>query len=97
MRTAGKGPNTAGVGARLSLYVGDRVLVRTVRAGSSYQGQNDLRVHFGLGEAASAERLEIEWPGGATDIVENIEANAILTVSEGDGVTGRVPFSREDP
>ena len=41
--------------------------VRDVTAGSSYLAQNDLRVHFGLGLASQADRLEIHWPSGAID------------------------------
>jgi len=40
--------------------------VREIKAGSSYLGQSDLRVHFGLGQAAQADRIEIRWPGGGS-------------------------------
>jgi hypothetical protein len=86
--------NRDGIGARLKLFVRGKVLVREVKAGSSYLSQNDLRVHFGLGEAERAERLEVRWPGGFVDTIENIQANQILTVLEGTGVTVREPFSK---
>jgi hypothetical protein len=92
VRTIGSRSNRDGIGARLKLSVGGRILVRDVKAGSSYLAQNDLRVHFGLGNAPKAERLEIRWPSGAVDIIEGIEANRILTVREGYGFTGRQPF-----
>ena len=38
--------------------------VQEVRGGGSYYSQNDLRVHFGLGKAASVERVEVRWPNG---------------------------------
>jgi len=41
-----------------------------------------------------AERLEILWPSGMVDTVENINANQILTVQEGKGVIGGQPFER---
>ena len=66
--------------------------MREVKAGSSYLGQNDLRVHFGLGQAAQADRLEVAWPGGTTDVVRNIPANQIVTVIEGQGLVKRTPF-----
>jgi hypothetical protein len=65
-----------------------------VKAGSSYLGQNDLRQHFGLGRSASAERLEIRWPGGKIEVFEDLPANKILTIREGDGIVDRVPFSQ---
>jgi hypothetical protein len=76
------------------LTVNGKVLLRHVKAGSSYQGQNDLRVHFGLGAARMAERLEIFWPSGSVDNLENVEANQILTISEGRGVTAKEPFRK---
>lgn len=92
VRTVGSGSNRDGIGARLKLSVGEKILVREVKAGSSYLAQNDVRVHFGLGNAPKADRLEISWPSGAVDTIEDIEARQILTVLEGTGVTSRQPF-----
>ena len=63
-----------------------------MQSGSSYLGQNDLRAHFGLGSATRSERLEIRWPDGMTEVVKDLPANHIVTVREGEGVVGRVPF-----
>jgi hypothetical protein len=92
VRTIGSRSNRDGIGARLKLSVAGKILVRDVKAGSSYLAQNDIRVHFGLGTAPKADRLEIRWPSGAVDTIESIEANQILTVREGVGITGRQPF-----
>ena len=94
VRTVGSSSNRDGIGARLKLSVGGKTLVREVKAGSSYLAQNDLRVHFGLGNATKADRLEIRWPSGAVDTIESIEANQILTIREGSGVTARQPFGK---
>jgi hypothetical protein len=92
VRTVGSRSNRDGIGARLKLSVGGRIFVREVKAGSSYLAQNDLRVHFGMGNATKADRLEIRWPNGGVDTIEGIEANRILTVREGLGVTSRQSF-----
>ena len=47
------------------------MLVRDVKAGSSYLSQSDTRVHIGLDRAAAAERLEVHWPAGATEVFNN--------------------------
>jgi hypothetical protein len=86
--------NRGAIGARLTLTVGQQRQLRDVQSGSSYLGQNDLRAHFGLGQAARADRLEITWPSGATETVENLAANQIVTVREGKGVVSRTPFVR---
>jgi len=92
VRTVGTTSNSDGIGAVLRLSVGDSVLVREVRAGSSYLSQNDRRIHFGLGREERIDQLEIQWPSGMMDIVRDIEANQILTVREGEGIVERLPF-----
>jgi enediyne biosynthesis protein E4 len=94
IRTIGSKSNRDGIGARLKLTVGGKVLIQEVRAGSSYLSQSDLRVHFGMDKAPRADRLEIRWPSGAVDVLQDIEANQILTVTEGRGVTNRMPVRR---
>ncbi|HET9220509.1 MAG TPA: CRTAC1 family protein [Terriglobia bacterium] len=94
VRVVGSSSNHDGIGARLKLSVGGKTLVREVKAGSSYLAQNDLRVHFGLGNAAKADRLEIRWPGGPVEVIENIEGNCIVTIRQGDGVIRSVPFEQ---
>jgi len=84
--------NRSGIGTRLTLTTGGRRQLREVQSGSSYLTQNDLRAHFGLGAANRSERLEIRWPSGATEVVQDLPANHLITVREGEGVVGRVPF-----
>jgi enediyne biosynthesis protein E4 len=94
IRTVGSKSNRDGIGARLKLTIAGKVLLQEVRAGSSYLSQSDLRVHFGMGKAPRAERLEIRWPSGAVEVLQDVEANQILTVTEGRGVTSRTPMRR---
>jgi hypothetical protein len=93
VRTTGSKSNRDGIGARLKLTVGGKILMREMKAGSSYLAQNDMRVHFGLGQSVRADRLEVRWPSGTVDTIENIDANQIITVLEGKGMTGRRPFA----
>ena len=94
VRAIGTKSNRDGIGARLRLTVGSRTLVDQVTSGSSYLGQHDFRVHFGLGAATKADRLEIAWPSGRVDVLENLPANHVITVREGEGEIRRVPFTR---
>ena len=94
IRTIGSKSNRDGIGARLNLTVGGTALIREVKAGSSYLSQSDLRVHLGMGNSSRAERLEIRWPSGQVDTFEDIEANQLLTVTEGKGITDRVPLKK---
>ncbi len=95
VRAVGSAPgNRDGIGARLRLTAGGRTFVDQVTSGSSYLAQNDMRVHFGLGTATKVERLEIAWPDGRMDVLENLPVNHVITVREGQGETRRVPFAR---
>jgi len=94
IRVIGTKSNRSAIGARLTLTTGGRRQLREVQSGSSYLTQNDLRAHFGLGAANRSERLEIRWPSGATEVVQDLPANHVFTVREGEGVIGRVPLAR---
>jgi hypothetical protein len=67
--------------------------VREVKSGSSYLGQNDLRVHVGLGESARIDRIDVRWPAGRTETIREVTVNQIVTITEGKGITQRSPFS----
>ena len=64
---------------------GKRKQMDEVRSGGSYISQNDLRVHFGLGKAETAD-VEIRWPSGLTEKLPGLQANRIYTVVEGLGI-----------
>jgi hypothetical protein len=67
--------------------------IRDVKSGSSYLSQNDLRAHVGLGAAAQIDRIEVRWPSGMVDTAERVMADAVLTITEGKGITKRVAFA----
>ena len=86
--------NRGGIGTRLTLTAGGRRQLREVQSGSSYLAQSDLRAHFGLGEAERAERLELRWPDGSNEVVENLPANHLVVVRQGKGIVSRAPLAR---
>jgi hypothetical protein len=95
LRLVGTASNRSAVGARVRLTVDGRTQVREVKAGSGYLGQNDLRVHIGLGKATRIDRLEVRWPNGQSETVEGAGVNQIVTVTEAKGITSRTPFARK--
>jgi hypothetical protein len=94
VKLRGSGANTEAIGARIRVTAGARTQMRDIKAGSSYLSQNDLRAHFGLGTAAVVERLDIQWPSGATETVRDVAANQIVTVQQGKGIVDRTAFKR---
>jgi hypothetical protein len=77
--------NRSAIGASLTLTAGGGTQIEEVRGGGSYYAQNDLRVHFGLGDATVVDRLDVRWPSGLTETWRGLAADRIVTLKEGSG------------
>ena len=86
IKTIGVKSNRDGIGARIKCITGEASQIDEVRSGGSYYSQNDLRVHFGLGKAKKVNALEIKWPSGQSDVLNDIPANQFIVVKEGAGL-----------
>jgi hypothetical protein len=71
------------VGARITMRAGSRIFVDEVRSGSSYDSNNDMRVHFGLGSVSKLDSIEIRWPSGLIEHFDHLPADKIHTLQEG--------------
>ncbi len=69
-----------GIGARLELVAGGKTQIRDVRTASSYQAQNALAAHFGLGKSEGADRLTVKWPDGKVQIFNQLPADRRLRI-----------------
>ena len=85
IHTVGAKSNRDGIGARILVKAGSRILVDEVRSGSSYVSNNDMRVHFGLGAVTKIEWVEIHWPSGLTERFAELAVDSVQTVKEGSG------------
>jgi hypothetical protein len=83
-----------GIGARVKIVSGDLIQIDEVRSGGSYLSQSDLRLHFGLQNRSKIDLVEVRWPSGAIDKIVNLNANKIVTISEGKGVVQQKEFAR---
>ncbi len=61
-----------------------------VLSGGSFASSNDPRVHFGLGDAAHVDAVEIRWPGGLIEKLTLPAVDRIYTVEQGHGITGEL-------
>jgi enediyne biosynthesis protein E4 len=101
VRTLGTKSNRSGIGARLLCVTqvpGEpkpHRQIDEVRSGGGYFSQNDLRVHFGLGQATKVDVLEVHWPSGQIDTLKEIKANQLIFVKEGEGITRTIPFGNK--
>ena len=78
----GSTSNRDGIGSRIKLMAGGKVQTAQKKSTSGYLSQNDSRIHFGLMKNDLIEKIEIKWPSGKFQVLENIKANQILTVKE---------------
>jgi len=83
--------NREGIGAAIRVVAGDLIQTDEVHSGRGYQGHWGTRLHFGQGRRSRVDRIEIRWPGGGTEIVENVAADQFLTIAEGRGVVKAGP------
>jgi hypothetical protein len=84
-RTIGAKSNRDGIGARIRVRAGGRTFIDEVRSGSSFDSNNDMRVHLGLGTAAKLDWVEVRWPSGLLERFENVSVDAVRTIKEGTG------------
>jgi hypothetical protein len=82
VKTVGKRSNRNGIGARVIVTAEGRKQTDEVRSGGSYISQNDMRLHFGLGSATKADRIEVLWPGGSKEVVAGVKANQVVVIRE---------------
>ncbi len=80
--------NRGAVGARITLTSGMRSQIEEIKAGSSYLSTNDPRLHFGLGADSMIDKVEVRWPNGSVEVLKNLGADAIYTITEGQGISG---------
>lgn len=82
IKLIGTSSNRDGIGSRVKITSGGKVQTAQKISTTGYVSQNDPRLHFGLGKNEMAEKIEIIWPSGKEQMLENIKANQILNVTE---------------
>jgi enediyne biosynthesis protein E4 len=74
--------NRDGIGARIKLSSGSGVQYNHMTTSVGYASSSDGPVHFGLGADTKADSIEIRWPSGAVQTLQNIPADRVLKVKE---------------
>jgi len=78
LRLTGTKSNRDGIGA--SIRIGNQFAEMTTTTG--YASSSDWGVHFGLGAATIAPKIEIRWPGGTVQTLTNLKADQVLRITE---------------
>jgi hypothetical protein len=81
-RLTGTKSNRDAIGAKVTLTVGERKLVRLLQTAGGYLSQSSKVIHFGLGELQQVDQAEIVWPGGQRQIIAKPEINKSHQVTE---------------
>lgn len=86
---AGTKSNRLALNGRVRVTAGSLVQLGEVLSGGSYLSQNDLRLHFGLGQHNKVDSVEITWPSGEKETLKDLAADHFYFVLEGQGVVPR--------
>jgi len=88
VKLAGTRSNHAAIGAKVrvqaTIHGVNLWQMREISGGHGCGSQNDLRAHFGLGDAAVVETVRIEWPSRVIQEFQDVPARQLLTVTEPD-------------
>jgi enediyne biosynthesis protein E4 len=82
VRTRGTRSNRDGMGAKIKVVTAARTRHSHVNTAVGYGGASDQRVHLGLGQDDRIERLEITWPSGTVQVIEDVAVDQFLMVEE---------------
>ena len=82
LKLEGTKSNRDAIGARIKLVTKSTTQFNHVTTACGYASSSAGPVHFGLGADASVDLIEIRWPSGATDQLQNIKADRIVRIKE---------------
>ena len=86
LKLVGVKSNRDGIGAKVTLRVGDNVIYREVSGGCGFGSTNSLSLEIGLKAYTKVDTLEIAWPSGQVDTHRNLSINRKLIITEGAGL-----------
>lgn len=82
LKLVGHKSNRDGIGAVIQVSTTQGSQWNTVSSSGGYLSSNDVRAHFGLGADATAKSVEIRWPSGIVQQLQNVAADRVLIVEE---------------
>jgi hypothetical protein len=103
VKLEGKGLNTEGIGARLSLYSAGKMQYLEQMPQQGYQSTVSSILHFGLGKDAAIDSLRVVWPSGREQVLRNVGEDQLLSVRENEAAgnyhlpAGSSPLFEEIP
>ncbi|HRI01115.1 MAG TPA: FG-GAP-like repeat-containing protein [Saprospiraceae bacterium] len=90
LQLTGVQSNVHGIGAKVRVYLQQKVLQQFVHCGESFGVQGSLNLNFGLGKHQLADSIVIDWPSGHTDRFEQVVADRLYLIREGSCISNKV-------
>jgi hypothetical protein len=97
IKLVGTKSNRDGIGATVRVTSNSDKQWQMLRSGSSYLSQSELVLTFGLGTAARADSIEVQWPRGQVDKASAIAGDQTVTVEEGKGIVASRAYGKGSP
>jgi enediyne biosynthesis protein E4 len=82
LKLVGVTDNRDGLGTKVKITTANGVQYNEATTAVGYNSSSDKRVYFGLGNATVVERIELAWPTGVKQVLNNVAVDQILTVVE---------------
>jgi hypothetical protein len=89
LKLKGHKSNRDGIGAEIKLTTSAGSQYVTVSTCGSYLSAKDKRAHFGLGGDSAAQKLEIRWPSGIVQVLNNVRGDQMVEIEEPSGLPDR--------
>ena len=87
LQLIGEQSNRDGIGARVTIVSGGVKQYTQKRSASGYLSQNDPRLYFGLGSSKIVESIEVIWPSGKIQKLENVKSGQLITIKESEKIS----------
>jgi hypothetical protein len=91
VRLEGTKSNRSALGSRVLVHYAGKVQAQCLTSQSSFLSSNDPRMHFGLGKVTTVD-IEIFWPTGIKESFNDVAADQLVTIREGQGIVKGRPF-----
>ena len=82
LKLVGVKDNRDGLGTVVTITASQGRQYNQANSAGSYNSSNDKRVHFGLGNAAMIDKIELDWPSGVKQVLTHVAVDQVLTVTE---------------
>jgi hypothetical protein len=82
LKLIGTKSNRDGLGTKVKITTAQGVQFNVATTAVGYNSSSDKRVHFGLGSITMIDKIELAWPSGIKQVLTNIKADQVITVTE---------------